>query len=226
MTTTSVFPAALDNDVNLIRCVETDPVVPALFNNLNDAIQAIEGALGVGLANCRGGVSEHFVAIEGSVLDVDTAAFTFNAIPGVYQHLQLVMRVKSSDAVGPTNECGLCLQFNGDETSGDYHSYCDGRGDGAPTSLGCADVITTFGGGGGFWSTVLVDIPYYSEAGAYYKTVHCRSNAWIYGSGQHECQGGGVWKPAVNAPISSITVFLNDGDLAAGSHLFLYGITG
>lgn len=43
--TTSVFPGAADNDSNLYRVINTDTIIPGMHNNLNDAIQAIEGAL-------------------------------------------------------------------------------------------------------------------------------------------------------------------------------------
>lgn len=53
----SVFPGAEDNDTNLIRVLSTDTLIPAQHNNLNDAIQAVEGYLFPGVASGKGSLA-------------------------------------------------------------------------------------------------------------------------------------------------------------------------
>lgn len=47
MTTTSTFPGALDTDANLYRVAESDVLIPAHLNNKTDALQQVEGTVGV-----------------------------------------------------------------------------------------------------------------------------------------------------------------------------------
>lgn len=58
--TASVYPGALDDDTNLYRVITTDAIVPAHHNNLNDAIQAIEAA--IGLIGSGGWTAGHTIA--------------------------------------------------------------------------------------------------------------------------------------------------------------------
>jgi hypothetical protein len=52
MSGSSTYPGALDSDLNLPRVTDESVITPELWNNLTDAIESIEGTLGV---NPQGG---------------------------------------------------------------------------------------------------------------------------------------------------------------------------
>jgi hypothetical protein len=181
------------------------------------------GIFAVAGAGAAGGATYEQIATQ--VLGSDTSSITFSSIPSIYKHLQIrgVWR-------GTTTGAAVQLQqrVNGDTASnyawhriwGDSGAVTSGTGTSTNIMLASigsdASVSAAYG-------AVITDILDYSSS---VKNKTLRSSGGFYNPsvGQRMTFASGLWQNT--AVISSLTLLLNTGSIAANSRFSLYGIRG
>lgn len=158
--------------------------------------------------------------IASVTLAADAATVTFSNIPQSYRHLRLMAAIRSSLAAGTDD---VALRINGDAVSGNYFwkRLIGGTGTAvsADTGTGVASMVVgkcaADSNTAAEFSGLVVDLPGYSTAK--FQNVTAQSSETndyvVLGSGAHYVAG----------PTTSVTLFVANGNVRAGSLLSLYG---
>ena len=155
-----------------------------------------------------------YTVIDSQVLTTSAASVTFSSIPGGYKDLMLVMNISA------TATAGVNLRFNSD--SGSNYSYVWAYGNGSVTGSSGGTLAqisispysspdTTFAG------SYLVEIFDFSATDKH-SSILSRSNNANSGTAMY----AGRW--ANTAAVTSIEVFFNSNQMAAGSTFRLLGV--
>lgn len=236
---TSTFPAAADNDTNLIRRVTGDVMVLADHNNLVDAIEAIEDTLlSAGLPTTEflrgdmtwhvpsgGGGSGAMTLITNIVLGADTPTFDFTGIVGTYNHLHLVVMGRGTDASEATPQ----VQLNADSGAHYYSGYLRNLASSADGAYAAVATVGNLGDGvpgsadaAGNVSIMVVDIPFYALT-TFNKVVKSVGARWNSTGNAINSDNTVLWAQA--AAITEVKLLLSAGNWKAGSAASLYGIS-
>lgn len=163
--------------------------------------------------------------IESQTLGSAAATVTFSSIPTGYNHLQLIVAARGSNA---SNFVELLMQFNGD-TAGNYDSQqVVGSGSSALASETLADTKLHLGefaaasaaaGNGGVYD---ICIPWHTST--IFHKYTATDHAFSYGTATSQVQAKqwtGRWRST--AAITSITLTTSAGNFITGSRFALLG---
>lgn len=162
--------------------------------------------------------------IATTLLSTSTATVTFSAIPQGYKHLQIRAIVRPA-----TNNAEIRLTINGDSGS-NYARHrligngasVDGTGVASQTSIGIFDANGLQTGTASVFGAMIIDVLDYSSTSKN-KTIRVLSGNDNNGSGQVGLSSG-LWINTGN--VTSVTMIMNTGNIAANSRFSLFGIKG
>lgn len=162
--------------------------------------------------------------IATTLLGSSTATVTFSGIPQGYKHLQIRAIVRPV-----TNNAEIRLTINGDSGS-NYARHrligngasVDGTGVASQTSIGIFDANGLQTGTASVFGAMIIDVLDYSSTSKN-KTIRVLSGNDNNGSGQVGLSSG-LWINTGN--VTSVTMIMNTGNIAANSRFSLFGIKG
>jgi len=181
--------------------------------------------LGVYASSMRGAAGNYESIATATVGSGGVGSITFSSIPSTYQHLQLRVLARSSDA---TDQVDWVMQLNGDGTGSNYASHWM-RGSG---SIAEASYLTGFGamrigvipgstGTSNSFGAMVIDILDYSNTNKNKTIRSLAGNNLNTTSPQYVGLWSGLWTNT--AAVNQITVF---GGVSQYSQVALYGIKG
>ena len=165
--------------------------------------------------------------LGGTQASFDTNTILGGNIPGTYNHLRLVLLLRSDEAVTSSN---AKLRFNNDGSSIYNHSFNQVVNATVSGSSTVADAsvaeINTIGSSGtaGHFSTCEIVIPAYAQTTAH-KSLTGVGQSSIDDTAGNQIQRtlAGHWRST--AAITRIQILPNSGNFIAGSRFTLYGLT-
>lgn len=153
--------------------------------------------------------------IATTTLGSAASSITFSSIPGTYTDLRIVF-VGLDTSGGDWNR----IQFNGDTGANYSSTYLDGNGTSATSGRGTS-MTSMYGPVISDVHPSLGTIDIFSYAGSTNKTILVTASNDQNGSGVTR-PNVGLWRST--AAITSVTILMNSGNMAAGSTATLYGI--
>jgi hypothetical protein len=158
------------------------------------------------------------------VLAADTAQISFTAIPGTYEHLQLLLRTRSTGSSGASAQDYLKVALNGDATLTNYASRILFAA-GSVNNLASNYAAMVPGSGAVAGSAGELDMLLPSYSGTTWPKVMRSQFGWRFSAtvpsvGDSFCEWAGT------AAINAIALTLGSGgNFVAGSVAYLYGVS-
>ena len=157
-----------------------------------------------------------FESISTTTLSVAASSVTFSSIPATYTHLQIRYIARA------TVDDNTSVRFNGDTASNYSNHYLYGQG----ASVASAAILSSFfyidilTASSTTYNAAIVDILDYANTNKY-KTARAIAGIDLNGSG-NVWLASGNWRNT--AAITSITLFLSNGNYQQYSSFALYGV--
>jgi hypothetical protein len=158
--------------------------------------------------------------IATTTLGSAAASITFSSIAASYTDLRVIIPFFKETA---TSQTSVRVQFNSDTASNYGFMYISGDGSSVTTGNNNSDnyIYANFLTDATSTYPCLTTIDLFSYAGSTFKSVLCTGSADKNGSGSLE-RTAGMWRST--SAITSIALFSQIGNFAAGTTATLYGI--
>jgi len=162
----------------------------------------------------------NYVLLERIELNVSAASVTFSNIPqSGYTDLKVVMSARGASDVADTR-----VRFNGSSTNASERwLYADGSSAGSTTGAYIDVLVNRSSYTSNTFSNSEIYIPNYTST-TNAKSVSYDTVTENNGTTALSALGAGLWNPGTQAAITSITILMGSGDIAANSTFSLYGI--